>query len=150
MIQFKPVDEFLDLEGISLPIRGKDYVIPPPDAITGLEVTRLMAAVMGALDGADIGVQLNELADVDEKAGGELELRVLGPALAEMQADGVPWPLVKLAFQTAMVWIAQGAETAARFWGSGGGMVGKAPSRPTRQPTRKVRRASTGSRSRKK
>ena len=150
MIQFKPVDEYLDLEGISLPIRGKDYVIPPPDAITGLEVTRLMAAAMGALEGVNIAVQLEELATSDEKAGGELEQRVLGPALAEMMADGVPWPIVKLAFQTAMVWIAQGAEIAARFWGSGGGMVGKAPALPTPAATPKARRVSAASRSPKK
>lgn len=149
MIRFDPIDEYLELDGISLPIRsrthpdGKDYTILPPDALTGLEVIRLVAASTSTID--DVEMQLREVAQIDDAAGGNLEARVLGPALDEMIADGVPWPMVKLAFQTTMTWISLGAEVAARFWGSGGGMVGKAPSRPTRQPTRKGRRASTAS-----
>jgi len=149
MIRFDPIDEFLDLEGISLPIRsraypdGKDYTIPPPDAMTGLEVIRLISVYTSSSD--DIEAQLQGVAQLDDMAGGNLEERVLGEAFNEMIADGVPWPMAKLAFQTAMSWISLGAEPAARFWASGGGMMGKAPSRPTRQPTRKARQGSAGS-----
>jgi hypothetical protein len=147
-IRFDAIDEALDLEGITLPIGGKDYLIPPPNALTGLEVTRLMSLVVDATNGADItdDPRVAEVLDANEKAGESFEKRILGPALDEMMTDGVPWPMVQLAFQTTMIWISQGAETAARYWTAGGGATGKEPNRQTRRATRKARPVSTASR----
>ena len=151
-IQFQAVERYLDEhDGISLPIGDKSYTIPAPSALTGLEVTRLMAAMVDASAGKEISDDtIAEIAKLDEEAGSDLERRILGPALDEMIADGVPWPMVQLAFQTAMVWISQGAETAAIYWTSGGGAMGKAPNRQTRRSTPKARRASTASKRRAK
>lgn len=149
-IQFEAIDEYLDTEGISLPICGKSYLIPPPDALTGLEVTRLMSLMVDATNGQDISddPRVKAVLEADAQADEHFEKRILGPALDEMIADKVPWPMVQLAFQTAMVWISQGAEQAARYWAAGGGATGKAPNRATRRATRKAPQASAGSRTR--
>lgn len=149
-IQFDAVTEYLDNDGISLPIGGKDYIIPPPDALLGLEVTQIMTLVVDATNGININddPRIKEILDANEQADASYERRILGPALDEMLADKVPWPMVQLAFQTTMVWIAQGAESAARYWASGGGAMGKAPGRKRARKTRKARRGSTGSKRR--
>lgn len=149
-IQFDAVDEYLDLEGITLPIGGKSYLIPPPDARTGLEVTRLMSLLIDATNGNDItnDERVQQVLAANDEAGGDLEHRILGAALDEMISDGVPWPMVQHAFQTTMVWISQGANQAALYWAAGGGVMGKAPNRETRRVTPKDRQVSTGSRKR--
>lgn len=146
-LQFQPIDEYLDDDGITLPIRGKDYTIQPPDALTGLEVSRLMSLTVDAVAGRDIedDPRVQQVLDAHTKAGESLENRVLGPALDEMVADGVPWPSVQLAFQTTMLWITQGAEVAARYWAAGGGAMGKAPQAPSdHKPKRTTRKAQQG------
>ena len=150
MPTFQPIDDYLDLEGITLPIAGKNYLIRPVDALTGLEVTRLMGLVVDATNGIDItnDPRAAEVLEANEAAKDSLEHRILGDALDEMIADGVPWPMVQLAFQTAMVWISQGVEAAARYWAAGGGATGKAPNRQTRRATRKGRQGSGGSKKR--
>ncbi len=147
MPTFEAVDDYLDLEGITLPIAGKNYLIRPVDALTGLEVTRLMGLVVDATNGQDItdDPRVAAVLEANEAASESFEKRILGEALDEMLADGVPWPMVQLAFQTCMIWISQGVEQAARYWAAGGGAMGKAPSRKTRRATRKGRQGSAGS-----
>lgn len=149
-IQFEAVSEYLDHDGISLPIAGKNYIIAPPDALLGLEVTHIMTLVVDAIGGADISSdpRVKEILDAHGKADESYERRILGPALDEMLADKVPWPMVQLAFQTTMVWIAQGAESAARYWASGGGALGKAPGRKRDRKTHRGRQGSAGSKKR--
>lgn len=155
MPTFQPIDaqieELNGLDGITLPINGKHYTIPAPDAATGLEVTRLMEVVTRVANdqGAPTEAEVENILTLDRKAGGDLISRIMGPALDEMVADGVKWPVVKLAFTTALFWISQSAEEAAIYWASGGGDLGKAPNRQTRRATRKAPPASAASRRRK-
>lgn len=152
MPTFVPINEYLDeIDGITLPIGGKSYLIPSPDALTGLEVTRLIDVVVDAANGQDIDsndARVQQILKAEEQQHGDLIVRILGPALDEMTADGVKWSVVQHVFGTALTWITQGAEQAARYWAAGGGATGKAPNRATRRATRKAPQASAGSRTR--
>lgn len=150
MPTFAPLNAFLDeLDGITLPVGDKSYLIPAPDARLGLEVMRLIDLVSDAVNGQEIDSddeRVQQVLAAEERAGGDLIARILGPALDEMVEDGVKWPVVQHVFGTALTWISQGSEQAARYWLNGGGATGKAPNRATRRATRKAPQGSAASR----
>lgn len=120
---FADLDEFFD-DALRLPIGGKEYVIPSPDAATGLHVQRLFAAAEGA--GADT-------ADLDDEAEADLYRRVLGGVYDEMVANGLPWSRLRMAGLTALVWVAGGVESAEAFWAAGGRPEAPGPNRASRR-----------------
>lgn len=149
---FKDLTEFFD-GSLRLPIAGKEYVIPPISADDGIWVTALITtaskvAAGGKVDEAD--AKRLTLDDGDER---ELYERVLGTAFEEMRVDGVNWPSISHAGQTAMVFFAQGEDAAEKVWHSLG--EAEAPNRATRRASKATasstpRRGSTsGTRSRK-
>lgn len=136
--RFEALDELLD-EALTLPVPGGDgtvreYRIPSPPAEDGLRIQRLMALAEKVANGADDGNV--EVLDDDQEA--DLLRLCLGEVLEEMRADGVRWAWIKHAGLTAMFWITADADTAQKFWASGGD-----PSRLA--PNRAARRASAGS-----
>ncbi|WP_433355635.1 DUF7426 family protein [Microtetraspora malaysiensis] len=138
MTQFQDLDEFFD-DSLPLPIGGKWYRIPAPDAEVGLLCQRLMHAGMAAEPGEPVDdPKLNELASVvlNDDQERDLYQRVLGPVFDELRADGVTWPKIQHVGATATVWVAAGKEAAAKVWAAGG--VGEAPA-----PNRATRRATT-------
>ena len=128
---FKELGDLLD-EGLSLPIKGKTYRVPPPSARTGLMVQGIMQAAAVAADGGT-----PDRALLEDAAERDMYADVLGTAHAEMVADGVDWPTLKHCAITAMVWIVQDKDAAERYWNSGGD-----PNRAA--PNRAARRASSG------
>jgi len=124
---FEELGNLLD-EGLTLPIKGKTYRIPPPDAATGLRVQAIFQAAAVAADGGDVDREV--LADAAER---DLYADVLGSAYGELTADGVGWPMVKHAAATAMVWIVQSEDAAERYWNSGGNPSRLAPNRQQRR-----------------
>ncbi|GAA2895567.1 DUF7426 family protein [Nonomuraea rubra] len=147
MTQFQDLDEFFD-DTLPLPVGGKWYRIPAPDAEVGLLCQRLMHASMAAEQGETVDdPKLNELAEVvlsdDEER--DLYQRILGPVWHELRTDGVSWPKVQHVGATALVWVAAGKEAAAKIWASGG--VGEAPA-PNRATRRATAAAATSTRSR--
>ncbi|MEV3981773.1 hypothetical protein [Nonomuraea sp. NPDC049758] len=113
MAKFRDLDEFFD-DSLPLPIGGKTYRVPPPDADTGLLCQRLMTAGIAAANGKEVdAAQLDDAGEVD------LYQRVLGAAYDEMRADEVSWPRLKHAGVTAFLWIAGDEEAAAKFWDAG-------------------------------
>ncbi|MFC7108066.1 hypothetical protein ACFQQB_51295 [Nonomuraea rubra] len=140
MTQFQDLDEFFD-DTLPLPVGGKWYRIPAPDAEVGLLCQRLMHASMAAEQGETVDdPKLNELAEVvlsdDEER--DLYQRILGPVWHELRTDGVSWPKVQHVGATALVWVAAGKEAAAKIWASGG--VGKPRPRTGRLVGRRQRR----------
>ncbi|MEV4078950.1 hypothetical protein AB0J43_01485 [Nonomuraea fuscirosea] len=151
MAQFRNLDEFFD-PSLRLPVGGKVYVIPPPDAEVGLLVQRLMNAGIAAEAGQDVDEEgLNDLAesvltnDSDEK---DLYQRLLGPVWDEMFADRLDWPVIQHVGQTVLLWVAAGVDAAAKHWEAGSGEAA-APNRKTRRAAAAQARStrSRGSRS---
>ncbi|MFG7941185.1 hypothetical protein DEH18_33440 [Streptomyces sp. NHF165] len=124
---FDALDELLD-ESLKLPIGGRTYTVPAPDAETGLRVQRLVSAAGRAAGGGDVDADL--VADAEER---DLYADVLGSAYAELVADGVSWPALKHCAITAMVWIAQDRDAAERYWNAGGDPERLAPNRQARR-----------------
>jgi hypothetical protein len=115
----RDLEDFFD-PTLKLPIRGKTYVVPSPDAKTGLRVQRLMTT--GAIAAAGGEVSEDDLAalELDDDAERDLYLRLLGSTYDEMIGDGLPWEMIRHAGGTAMMWVAFGTESAERFWESAG------------------------------
>ncbi|MEV0236871.1 hypothetical protein [Nonomuraea sp. NPDC050786] len=151
MTSFRDLDEFFD-PSLRLPVGGKTYVIPPPDAEVGLLVQRLMHAGIAAEAGQEVDQEgLNQLAetvltnDSDEK---DLYKRILGPVWDELFADQVSWPVIQHVGETVMLWVGAGLEAAARHWEAGAGEA-QAPNRKARRAAASQARStrSRGSRS---
>jgi hypothetical protein len=126
-VAFQALGELLD-EGLSLPVNGKTYRVPPPSAATGLRVQAIMQAAAVAADGGQIDEAV--LKDAAER---DMYRDVLGTAHAEMVADDVAWPTLKHSAVTAMVWIVQSKDAAERYWNSGGDPSRLAPNRKQRR-----------------
>lgn len=111
---FADFDDFTDAS-LKLPVAGKTYVTPSPDAKTGLLCQRLVAGTTTlALGGEMSDAETQQiLSDNDER---ELYERILGPAWDEMLADGVPWHVLQLAGTTALIWIVNGEAAAEECW----------------------------------
>ncbi|TMR91316.1 DUF7426 family protein [Nonomuraea basaltis] len=138
MTQFQDLDEFFD-DSLRLPVGGRMYVIPAPDAEVGLLCQRLMHASLAAQEGEAVtDPKLNELADVvlNDDQEKDLYQRILGPVYDELLSDGVSWPKVQHVGATALVWVAAGKDAAAKIWASGGTTgEASAPNRATRRAT---------------
>lgn len=117
-MSFRDLDEFFD-SSLRLPVRGKTYVIPSPDAKTGLWCQRIIALASKAKDGdlTDDDADSLKLDDDEER---DLFQRLLGEAFEEMVADGLPWEHVKHCGMTALMWAAGNSEQAEAYWNAGG------------------------------
>lgn len=118
-MSFRDLDEFFRSE-LRLPIRGREYVVPSPDAETGLWAQRLMATASKAADGKEVSDEQARSLDLSDDEERGLYGKLLGPAFDEMVADKIPWEHVKHAGMTALIWTAGNTEAAEQFWNSGG------------------------------
>lgn len=126
MAKLKALDEFFD-DTLTLPVGGKEYTIPAPDAETGLLCQRLMQAGVAAAAGQQ--TDLSDLAELDDDQETDLYKRCLGPVYDQLIADKVTWPRIKHCGVTAFLWIAADLDTAMKFWDAGGAPEALAPTR---------------------
>lgn len=112
--------------GLTLTVRGREYVVPLASAELGLWCRRL-AQVTGEVHTASTEAEMQAAVDrieaLPELPGGpdlSLPERVLGPVYQQMADDQVPDPYIQFAGQTAYIWIIGGEEAAERYWTSGG------------------------------
>lgn len=124
---FEALGELLD-ESLELPIAGRLYTVPAPSAETGLRTQAIVHAAAVAADGGRVDDQV--LGDAAER---DLYAELLGPAHEQMVADAVPWPALKHAAITAMVWVAQDKAAAERYWNAAGDPSRLAPNRAARR-----------------
>jgi hypothetical protein len=125
---FPDLAEFLD-DSFTLPYRGKSYRVPPPDATTGIYLQSIMDAgesllIVQSIKKADQQI----LSDDQERTAFQM---ALGSVYDEMIADKVPWPVLKVAGMTAMLYWTRGSDLALRYWSS----QGKAPEPDPETPT---------------
>jgi hypothetical protein len=95
----KDLDTFFAPD-LQLPIRGKWYTVPSPDGIEGPRLRQVVG---------DNG--LPSVEQTDEA------MKVLGPALAEMTADGVPWTMILHAGRTALLHYGFSPDMGEIHWG---------------------------------
>jgi hypothetical protein len=138
---FRDLDDLLD-SGLSLPIKGKTYTVPPVDAETGLRLQRLAEVAAAAAQAGEAGEPLDTVA-LDDAGEIDLYRDALGAAYDEMVADRVPWSALKLAGVTAWLDAAVSREAAETYWNaagapdpeaSAGNRASRRAARSTRQP----------------
>ncbi|MGI5252772.1 DUF7426 family protein [Actinacidiphila glaucinigra] len=124
---FEALDDLLD-DTLTLPIKGREYVVEAPSAEIGLRTQALVQAAAIAADGGRTNERI--LADAAER---DMYADLLGDTHARMIADGVKWPALKHAALTTMVWVVQDREAAERYWNAGGDPKAAAPNRASRR-----------------
>lgn len=127
MSAFRDLDEFFD-DTLSLPIRGKTYVIQPVDAKTGLNMQRMMTIATSAASGIEVTPEQVAAVELDDEGEEQLYRLALGATYDELVADGVNWPRIKHTGLTAYFFQTAGRELAEKVWASGG--PGKARKQP--------------------
>lgn len=110
--------------GFDLPVLGRSYYIPPPNARDGQWLQALIDGVESVVLTSAIGKANKEvLSDEKERTAYEI---ALGSAYEEMEAAGVPWPILKHAGWTAWMYWTRGESAAERYWVKFGEGQGKA------------------------
>lgn len=141
---FDDLDDFLVVQPIRLPIRGKTYEFPGSiSARTGLMLQRLTAEADKVRDGSTEPTDLAAEVLNDEE---EIDLRaeVLGDTERQMAADGLSTAHVRHVFQTLLVWHMAGQEAAEKAWHTLG--EAQAPNRAERRAASKDSASTTRSR----
>lgn len=112
---FEDLANFVQDE-IILPIKGKDYVVPPIDIELGAKVVRKWNLAQAI--GAGVTLSDDELDELKADAKNELDLykEVLGSAYDEMLTDQVGYQMMQRAGKTAIALVVSGAEAAAAQW----------------------------------
>jgi hypothetical protein len=128
MAGFKALDALFD-DSISLPYKGKVYVVPSPPAEDGLKAEKISMLAARMMAGGEAPNQA--VLDDDEEV--DLYRLCLGPVYDELLADRVSSAAIKHFGITAMLWVTQDQETAERYWGSGGDPSLLAPNRAARR-----------------
>jgi len=146
MMAFRDLDEFLIVEPLVLPIRGKEYAFPGEvSARLWLQLQRLneqyLDAKRAAAEGRDFEPDRELVSDGDQAA---MMDELLGDAQAEMIADGLSGAHIKAAFYTCLAFHLMGRETAERVWNAQG--EAPAPNRATRRKATAKSPRSRGSR----
>jgi hypothetical protein len=129
---FQDLDTLFD-DTLPLPIGGKVYVVPAPDAELGLWCQRMVSAGLMIQAGETPPENMPKLTlnDEDEEA---LYRRMLGDTYNELINDAVSWPRIQLIGQTALLWIGSGRPLAEEFWNSGGDPEAFPPARRRTRP----------------
>lgn len=142
MAKFGEITEFWS-PGLTIPVFGKEYVIPLPGPKLGLWcqiIADHAPELHFAATTEEIAAALNKLEGLPELEGNlVLAQRVLGTVHAEMVADDVPHHYVKACADTAFIWIILGEDKAREFYEAGG----RFPERAARE-NRATRRAAAG------
>jgi len=119
--ELEALESFLFGDTLELTLRGRTYVVPPPDAKTGLLCQRMMSVTADALSGRKTAPKASTQLDDGEEL--DLYERLLGPvtwAQVMDPANGLNWPAVQHMGTTALIWAAFDKESALEFWKSGG------------------------------
>lgn len=121
--------------GFDLPILGRTYHVPAPNARDGLWLQALVDGAQSlALTRAIGSANKAVLSDEEERTVYQI---ALGSAFEEMVAGDVPWPILKHAGVTAWMHWTRGAEAGERHWrrlvedGPGNGQTPEGTSSPT-------------------
>lgn len=110
--------------GFDLPVLGRSYYVPPPNARDGAWLQALIDGVESVVLTSAIGAANKAVLD-DEQERTAYQI-ALGDAYQEMADAGVPWPVLKHAGWTAWMFWTRGQAAAERYWQHFGEGLGKA------------------------
>ena len=138
------LDEYFS-PGLTLTVRGKEYIVPLASAELGLWC-RAVATATGEISAASTEAEIRTAVGRVEslpKLDRELTLaqRMLGATYDEMTADDVPDLYIEFCAATAYIWIIAGEDQAAAYWQAGGRPEARSPANRASR-----RAASTGAR----
>lgn len=130
---FRDLDEFLQVEPLALPIRGKVYEFPGEvSAWAWLLTQRVGERFEKARRAREAGLELDPdeevLSDMDE---GRLRAEMFGGVEEEMIADGLTSEHMKRVFYALVAYHLSGREAAEAVWNGQG--EAKAPNRAVRR-----------------
>lgn len=110
---FEDLAEFIR-PGFDLPVLGKKYYVPAPNARDGVWLQAVVDAGESVLvAGAVTAANKTVLSDDQERTAYQM---AMGTAYDEMLADDVPWPVLKHAAMTAILYWTRGAPLAEAHW----------------------------------
>jgi hypothetical protein len=134
----RDLNDVLDLV-LQLPIGGKTYTVNPPDRRTGAHLLNRLAFGIAA----DAGIELDEderrAAFVTDDEMPDFARQCLGPALDEMEADGLDHARIEFCVTTAFYAWTVGKAFAETYWETGGNLerpTVQSQEPPTGTPTR--------------
>lgn len=136
---FKDVTEYVTAT-LDLPINGKVYHVAPVDALTGLKLQRLLLLARLAAAGAELSDEDQAELELDDNSQAALYKQLLGATYDEMIADGVPYPHLERAGNTAIAFFVGGIESAEAAWS-------EAPGKPQRKQPQDRRPRKTAAKS---
>lgn len=110
--------------GFDLPVLGHSYYVPPPNARDGVWLQAIIDTGESLLvTRAVTAANRTILADDKERTAYEM---ALGSAYGEMLEAGIPWPVLKHAGMTAILYWTRSPEMAEKYWARFGEDSGKA------------------------
>lgn len=148
---FRDLDEFLVVEPLVLPIRGKDYSFPGEISARTWLLLQTVAEKAQQARSAEDGGSLDDVAIPDDVEQG-LKAELLGDAEQEMIDDGLTSAHLKAVMMTLIAFHLQGREAAEAVWEAQG--EAPAPNREERRhkatsPSTRSRGSRAGSTARK-
>lgn len=137
---FKDLQAYLEDDTLTIPIGGKEYTIPSPDALTGLRFSAIADLGIKAAQGLELTDTDRDKIQFDDKEERDFVEQVLGTEAYEtMLADEVSWVRIQRVSQYAFLYFSIGEQAADQAVASGRlNGSGKVPA-----PNRAQRRAST-------
>lgn len=110
--------------GFDLPVLGRTYYVPPPNARDGAWLQALIDGVESVVLTSAIGAANRAVLD-DQQERTAYQI-ALGTAYQQMVDAEVPWPVLKHAGWTAWMFWTRGQMAAERYWQQFGDGPGKA------------------------
>lgn len=143
MAKFGELQERYD-PGLTLTVKGAEYVLPLPSAELGLWC-RALTESMGLAQHADadqMQAAVDRMEKLPEPPGGiSFQEWLLGPVYGRMVSDGVEHHYIQFCAFAAFMWVAMGEEAAQVWWEAGGDPEAMGPD--NRAQRRAVQRAGT-------
>lgn len=130
---FKDLDEFLSVDPVEIPIRGKTYSFPGEISARAWLLVQKLGSAYGAAKDGQIDTDEIALTDGEEV---DLQAELFGGIEREMAADGVTSGELKLVFGTLVIYHLTDQATAEKFWDARG--EAPAPNREARRTKPKV------------
>lgn len=119
----------------------RPYVVPAPDAETGLKYNALSSVAVRVSRGEDVDPAEYKALALDDEEEVQFVVKILSQEVVDqMKEDGLPWPALSRTAQYAFTHFAVGADAAKKALAAGA-FSGKAqaPNRATRRATPSTR-----------
>lgn len=130
----RDLNEVLDLD-LSLPVGGKTYMVKPPRADVAAHLMNRLAFGIAADAGLDLGEEQRRAIEVTDEQMPDFARQCLGPALDEMEADGLLPQQIEFCVTTAFYAWTVGKAFAERHWETAGNLERPTVQSPVAPPT---------------